>query len=395
MAMRQSETVAVLIVAAGRGVRAGGGMPKQYRSLAGTAVLRHTAEAFLRHPRVGPVLVAIHPDDEPLYEEAVRGLRLLPPALGGATRQESVRNGLDALAGKAPGLVLIHDAARPLVSRALIDRVLEALETSEGALPVLPITDTVKRVGGDGFVMETIPRTELFRAQTPQGFRFDAIRSAHQGAGGEELTDDAAVAEQAGLQVQIVDGAEENIKLTHPEDFAAAERTLGAGGSAEPLIRVATGTGFDVHRFGPGEAVMLCGIAVPHSHGLVGHSDADVGLHAITDALLGAIGAGDIGQHFPPTDERWRGAPSDRFLAHALELAREAGARLTHVDLTLICERPKIGPHRPAMQANVARILELEPARVNIKATTTEGLGFTGRREGIAAQASATVVVAR
>lgn len=378
-------TVAALIVAAGRGTRAGPGGPKQYRMLAGEPVLRRTLAAFATHPGIDIVLAVIHPDDREAYEAAAAGLpKLAPPCLGGATRQASVRLGLEMLETLKPSRVLIHDGARPLVSPGIISRSIEALDAHAGALVALPITDTVRRAS-DGFAGETIPRDGLWRAQTPQAFHFAAILDAHRKAAGAELTDDVAVAASAGIPVAMIEGDEANMKITSADDLARAERLLMNGGETR------TGSGYDVHRFGPGDHVMLCGVPVPHTHGLVGHSDADVGLHALTDAILGALGQGDIGQHFPPSDPQWKGASSDRFLAHAAKLARDAGARIVHVDVTFICERPKIGPQREAMRARVADILDLNMDRVSIKATTTEGLGFTGRSEGLAAQALATL----
>jgi 2-C-methyl-D-erythritol 4-phosphate cytidylyltransferase / 2-C-methyl-D-erythritol 2,4-cyclodiphosphate synthase len=383
--MKPIRTVA-LIVAAGRGQRFGAASPKQYVDLGGKPLLRHSLETFVRHPEIGAVRVVIHGDDRALYESTAAGLSLLGPVNGGATRQESVRIGLESLKDIKPSRVLIHDAARPLVDAALIDRMLAALEAAPGAVPALPVADTVKRAAG-GHVAETLDRRSLWRAQTPQAFRYNDIMAAHIAASGRELTDDAAVAEAAGLSVALVEGAEENFKVTTEADLHRARQLLS------PAVDIRTGNGFDVHRFGPGDRIMLCGIAVPHDHGLIGHSDADAGLHALTDAILGAIGAGDIGQHFSPDDPRWRGADSSQFLAHAGSLVRERGGRILSADITLICERPKVGPHRAAMVARVAAILGLDPARVSVKATTTEGLGFTGRGEGIAAQATASVAL--
>ena len=378
-----------LIVAAGRGLRFGSEHPKQYQPLCGRPVLRHALEAFAQHPRIDAVAAVIHPDDRALFDSACAGLDLEPPVMGGASRQGSVRNGLEAIAEKGPTHVLIHDGARPLVSREIIDRVLDALDTHDGAVPALPVADTLKREDG-GLVAATVDRAGLWRAQTPQGFRYGAILSAHQDAAGQELTDDAAVAEAAGLSVALVPGSRENLKITGPEDMAAAERWL----AGEPLD-FCCGNGFDVHRFGPadgpGTIVHLCGIPIAHDRPLLGHSDADVGLHAITDAVLGALGEGDIGSHFPPSDPKWKGAPSRIFLEAARDLVKGRGGRIVHVDLTLVCESPKIGPHRDAMRSRVADILGVNPARVSVKATTTEGLGFTGRGEGIAAQATASI----
>ena len=371
-----------LIVAAGQGTRAGG-EPKQYRLLGGMPVLRRAIRAF-EHPAVDGVCVVIGREDHAAYESAVKALNLLPPAVGGATRQVSVRNGLDALKDRDPGSVLIHDAARPFVSAGIIASVARALETFAGAIPVLPVADTLKRVS-ELNVLSNVAREGIAAAQTPQGFRYREILAAHHNAIEAELTDDAAVAEHAGLVVATVPGERQNFKLTTAEDFAMADALLAA------RRQTRTGQGFDVHRFGPGDHVWLCGIKVPHNNGLIGHSDADVGLHSLTDAILGAIARGDIGQHFPPNDERWRGAQSHMFLSHAAGLVGELGGRIEHVDVTLICERPKISPHRDAMIARIAELLRVEPACVSVKATTTEGLGFTGRAEGIAAQAIATV----
>ncbi len=377
-----------LVVGAGEGQRFGSELPKQYHLLAGMAVMRRSLLAFMDHPEVTAVQAVIHPNHHDLYDQAVRGLALPVPVDGGATRQGSVFNGLESLASRAaeaPSTVLIHDAARPLVDHGVISRVLAALETSPGAVPALAVADTLKR-GDDQFVETTVDRQGLWRVQTPQGFRYQEILDAHRQAGGEELTDDAAVAERAGLAVAIVEGSEDNVKVTRPGDMIRAERLLGAG-------EARTGLGFDVHRFGPGDHVMLCGVAMPHEFGLEGHSDADVGLHAVTDALLGAIGEGDIGTHFPPSDPQWKGTESDVFVRHAGELIAAKGGRISNIDVTLVCEQPKIGPHRAAMIKRMADILTISEHRISIKATTTERLGFTGRGEGIAAQAVATVVV--
>lgn len=376
-------TVAALIVAAGRGTRAGPGAPKQYRLLAGESVLRRTLRAFARHPGIDVVLAVIHPDDRQAYDEAAIGLpKLLAPCMGGPTRQSSVLLGLETLAAANPARVLIHDGARPLVSPVIISRSIEALGDHAGALVALPVTDTIRRAAG-GLAGETVPRDGLWRAQTPQAFHFPAILAAHRQAAGGEMTDDVAVAAAAGIEVAMIEGDEANMKITSADDLSRAERLL------EATAEYRTGTGYDVHRFGEGDHVMLCGVRVPHTHGLVGHSDADAGLHALTDAILGAIGEGDIGRHFPPSDPQWKGASSDRFLAHAAELAARAGARIVNVDVTFICERPKIGPWREAMRERLSEILRIDISRISIKATTTEGLGFTGRSEGLAAQALA------
>jgi 2-C-methyl-D-erythritol 4-phosphate cytidylyltransferase / 2-C-methyl-D-erythritol 2,4-cyclodiphosphate synthase len=374
-----------LVVAAGRGTRLGGPLPKQYLPLAGRPLLRYSLDALTSHPGIAAVRVVFNPDDAAQYEAAAAGLALLPPVAGGAARQDSVRLGLESLSARPPDRVLIHDGARPFIDHATIDRVLGALDAAPGAIPALPLRDTVKR-GRDGSVAETLERAELWRAQTPQGFHYAAILAAHRQAAGRDLPDDAAVAERAGSAVRLVAGSEENFKVTTGDDLRQAERLLAA---RQGDIR--TGQGFDVHAFGPGDHLWLCGIKLAHERGLVGHSDGDVGLHALTDALLGTLGAGDIGLHFPPSDPQWRGAASHRFLRHAADLVAAAGGSVGHVDVTLICERPKIAPHRDAMVARIAEILGIDRRRVSVKATTTERLGFTGRGEGIAAQAVATV----
>src|SRR6185437_3037013 len=374
-----------LVVAAGRGTRLGAELPKQYLSVAGQPLLRHSLTTLAAHAGIDRVRVVYNSADTEHYARASAGLDLLPPVAGGAARQDSVRLGLESLAEFSPERVLIHDGARPFVDWGTIDRVLEALADAPAAVPALKLADTIKRAD-DGHVLETVDRAQLWRAQTPQGFRYREILAAHRAAKGMDLPDDAAVAERAGLAVRLVAGSEGNVKVTTPEDLARAERWATAR-----LGDVRTGQGFDVHAFGPGDHVWLCGIKVPHTNGLVGHSDADCGLHALTDAILGALGAGDIGVHFPPSDPQWRGAPSHRFLRHAADLVVKAGGSIAHVDVTLICESPKVGPHRAAMVARIAEILGLDPKRVSVKATTTERLGFTGRGEGIAAQAVATL----
>jgi 2-C-methyl-D-erythritol 4-phosphate cytidylyltransferase/2-C-methyl-D-erythritol 2,4-cyclodiphosphate synthase len=388
-------TCIALIVAAGRGHRFGGEVPKQYLGLGGAAVLRHCLAAFLAHPRVGRAQVVIHPDDRALYDAAVEGLDLPPPVPGGQQRQDSVRLGLESLEKLAPDLVLIHDAARPFVDAAIIDRTLDALAAAPGAIAAVKVADTIKRSGGkrageDDFIAGTVDRAALWRAQTPQGFRFREILTAHRAAQGKgEMTDDAAVAERAGLKVALVPGSEDNFKVTTMDDLKRAERMLAARvGGGETRV----GTGFDVHRLGKKQDyVTLCGVRVPHDSGLIGHSDADVGLHALTDAILGALGVGDIGSFFPPGDMRWKDADSAQFIRHAADQVTSRGGAIVHLDVTIICERPRVGPHRAAMAKRVGEILGIDPTRVSIKATTTEKLGFTGRREGIAAQAAATI----
>ena len=384
--------VAALIVAAGRGVRAGGDLPKQYRVLAGEPVLTRTLRAFLDAAAVGRVLVMIGAEDDGLYESCLKGVddaRLLPPVTGGATRQDSVRFGLEALAAQAfAGTVLVHDAARPFVGAGLIHAAVEAARAVPGAIPVLAVTDTVKRVGPDGLVVGTLDRGELAAVQTPQAFRFDALLGAHRqahAAGLAHFTDDAAVLEWAGHAIATFPGETGNLKLTRPEDFAEAERRLA------PALSVRVGTGYDVHAFTAGDHVWLGGVRIPHSHGIDAHSDGDVILHALTDAILGALADGDIGTHFPPSDPQWRGASSDRFLAHAVTRLRARGGRIDHLDISLVCEAPRVGPHREAIRARIAEIAGVSVDRVGLKATTSERMGFVGRREGLAALATATV----
>jgi 2-C-methyl-D-erythritol 4-phosphate cytidylyltransferase/2-C-methyl-D-erythritol 2,4-cyclodiphosphate synthase len=385
------KTVA-LIIAAGRGTRAGGVAPKQYAMVGGVPVLAQTLDVFVGSPAVDLVTVVIGADDRGLYDRAVASghHKLTPPATGGDTRQRSVLNGLRAVTKYAPDRVLIHDGVRPFVTADIIERVWKALDHAPGAIAAIPLADTLKRADANRRVGETVGRSGLWRAQTPQGFRFADILAAHEAAAAadrNELTDDAAVAEWAGLAVTLVDGSEANRKLTTAEDLAMVLSPETG------LADVRIGQGFDVHRFAAGDHVWLCGIKIAHSHGLEGHSDADVGLHALTDALLGAIGDGDIGQHFPNTDARWKGAASHVFLADALRRVQARDGRITNVDVTLLCEAPKISPHRDAMRQRIAEVLGIEVSRVAVKATTTEGLGFTGRREGIAALATATVIL--
>jgi 2-C-methyl-D-erythritol 4-phosphate cytidylyltransferase/2-C-methyl-D-erythritol 2,4-cyclodiphosphate synthase len=381
--MTGERRIVALLVAAGSGSRAGGDLPKQYRSLAGKPVLLHASEG-LRHPFIDEVQVVIGPGQEALYSRAVEGASLPSPLLGGAQRRISVLNGLEALAAEGGAeLVLIHDAARPFLPAAVVDRLIAALDEADAVVPVLPVVDTLAR--RDGALGETVAREGLVRVQTPQAFHFDAILSAHRAWGGGTATDDAQVARAAGIAVATVEGDPMLEKLTYEEDFARAEERL----RSRMVSR--TGMGFDVHAFAPGESLWMGGILIPHERGLKGHSDADVLLHAVTDALLGAIGEGDIGVHFPPSDPQWRGAASSRFVEHARGLIERRGGRIEHVDATIIAEAPKIGPHRAAMRQSLAALLRLPLERVSIKATTTERLGFTGRGEGIAAQAVATV----
>lgn len=381
--------VAAVVVAAGQGLRAGGDTPKQFREIGGASLLRRSLLGFASVPAVSALQPVVRKDDIDLVREHTRDIRILPPVFGGATRQASVRAGLEALSSRSPDIVLVHDAARPFASADLIARAIAAAEKSGAAIPVLPVTDTVKRLGPDGTIEKTIDRGPLRLVQTPQAFAFDALLDAHRRAaekGRDDFTDDAALAEWAGMTVSVFAGEPGNIKLTTPEDFARAEATQSA-----MLGDVRTGSGLDVHAFGPGDHVVLGGARIPHTQALTGHSDADVALHALTDAILGALADGDIGAHFPPSDPQWRGASSDRFLAFAVDRVRARKGRIAHLDLTIVCEAPRIGPHRDAMRANIARLAGISPERVGVKATTSEKLGFTGRGEGIAAYATATI----
>ena len=381
--------VAAVVVAAGQGVRAGGALPKQFRRIAGETLLEHALSAFAEAPKVAFVQPVIRPEDLALVRTLTSGMNILAPVSGGPTRQASVRAGLEALLPRSPDIVLIHDAARPFASANLIARAIEAAEKTGAAIPALPVMDTVKRVDQAGTVEATLDRNSIRLVQTPQAFAFPALLEAHQRAaaqGRNDFTDDAALAEWAGMKVSVFAGEPSNIKLTTPEDFARAEAIQSAA-----LGDVRTGSGLDVHAFGPGDHVTLGGIRIPHSHSLTGHSDADVALHALTDAILGALADGDIGAHFPPSDPQWRGASSDRFLAFAVERVRARGGRIAHLDLTIVCEAPRIGEHRDTMRASIARFAGIGIERVGVKATTSEKLGFTGRGEGIAAYATATV----
>lgn len=375
-------TVAI-ITAAGRGIRAGDGGPKQWRALAGRPLLAHTLEAFRAIPEIDRLILVLHPEDAALAVPLLDARTTT--VIGGASRDASVRAALEALEGSDATRVLIHDGARPLVSAAVIRRVLAALEEAPGAAPAVPVSDALWR-GEAGRVTGLAPRAGLFRAQTPQGFHFPAILDAHRAHPGG-AADDVEVALAAGLDVAITEGEEDNIKLTWPGDFARAERILRGR-----AMDIRIGNGFDVHAFAPGDHLWLCGVKIPHDKTLLGHSDADVGMHALTDAIYGALAEGDIGRHFPPSDPQWKGAASDIFLAHAAGLMRGRGYRLANADVTLLCERPKIGPHAIEMQRKLEEIMEVEMGSVSVKATTTERLGFTGREEGIAALATATLV---
>jgi 2-C-methyl-D-erythritol 4-phosphate cytidylyltransferase / 2-C-methyl-D-erythritol 2,4-cyclodiphosphate synthase len=380
--------VSALLMAAGRGARFGADMPKQYLPLLGRPVLRHAAEALLRDGLVDRILPVCAAGEEARISSLLGGLPALPPVPGGDTRQGSVRAGLEALAAAAPPPdgVLVHDAARPVVPAGTVARLLAALETAPGAIPAQRVTDTLKRGDDGGRIAATVPREGLWRAQTPQAFRFPVLLAAHRAAAGE-ATDDAQLLEAAGEAVALVEGSESNVKITLPEDLGR----VAAGLSAGLLPRI--GTGFDVHRIAAGRPMVLCGVRVPCEFGLEGHSDADVGIHALCDAIYGALAEGDIGRHFPPSEMRWKDADSAQFLRHAAERIAARGGVLANADLTLLCERPRIGPHRDAMQARLAELLGTEPSRVGVKATTTERLGFTGRGEGIAAQAAAMLLL--
>ena len=383
----------VVIVAAGRGERLGiEAGPKQYRMLGKNTVLQNTIACFSNHPDIDAIQVVIHGDDKNLYETSiVPNEKLLPPVVGGASRQESCKAGVDAVVEHGFEKVLIHDAARPFVAASTITNVLNAIESGVGTLPANQIADTVKHADEKGMVLKTIPRNDLYLAQTPQGFLLSEIHQAHAKAAltnPNGFTDDAAVAEHAGIKVRLVEGNTDNFKITTKSDLRQAKEKQSMS-AVIPDVR--TGSGYDVHTLGPGDKVILCGLEIPHTQSLQGHSDADVGLHSLTDALLGTIGAGDIGSHFPPSDPQWKGASSDRFIEHAVKLVREAGGVITNMDVTIICEAPKIGPHRDIMREKISQISGVELERVSVKATTNEKIGFIGREEGIAALATASV----
>jgi 2-C-methyl-D-erythritol 4-phosphate cytidylyltransferase/2-C-methyl-D-erythritol 2,4-cyclodiphosphate synthase len=387
--MVKSEKAAAILVAAGRGLRAGAGGPKQYRSIGGQPVIFRAMEAFCRHPQVFAVQPVLNPDDAVMFNEAVSGLSYAAPTPGGATRQASVHAGLEALVDSNPEIVLIHDAARPFVSADVISRAIEAASRTGAAVPSVAVTDTIKLVNANGDVEATPERARLRIAQTPQAFRFEVILDAHRRAareGRSDFTDDAALAEWAGLTIATFEGDVANMKLTTPEDFVREEARLAAA-----LGDIRTGTGYDVHALGDGDHLMICGVRVPHTSGFLAHSDGDVGLHALVDAILGALADGDIGSHFPPSDMKWKGASSDQFLKYAIERVAARGGRVANLEVTLICERPKIGPLRDRMRARIGEISGVNVSRVAVKATTSERLGFTGREEGIAATASATI----
>ena len=381
--------IAAIVVAGGRGIRAGAGMPKQYRFLGGNPVLRTTLAVFAGHPGLSDIQTVIHPDDVERFRSAAAGLDVLAPVFGGKTRQQSVLAGLHALSVRQPDIVLVHDAARPFVTATLIDSVTSAAQRHGAAVPALPIADTVKVVDDAGNVVRTINRNELRTVQTPQAFHFAPLLDAHRKAardGCNDFSDDAAIMEWAGQPVAVVAGEPGNIKLTNPDDFTRAEARHMA-----MLGDVRIGSGVDVHAFGPGDHVVLGGVRIAHSHGLSGHSDADVVLHAVVDGILGALADGDIGVHFPPSDPQWRGAASDRFVKFALDRLKARGGIVAHIDVNIVCEAPKIGPHRDAMRTNIAHLCGIGMDRVAVKATTSEKLGFTGRGEGIVAFITTTV----
>jgi 2-C-methyl-D-erythritol 4-phosphate cytidylyltransferase / 2-C-methyl-D-erythritol 2,4-cyclodiphosphate synthase len=386
-------SVAAVIVAGGSGIRAGGSLPKQYQLVGGKPVIRWTLEAFLSHPLITSVQAVIGQGHETLFANATEGLRnLLSPVIGGGTRQDSCRAGLEACRVHSPHKVLIHDAARPFLSAELISNVIRELDHAPAVIPGLPVADTMKFAPA-GLIERTVDRSSLWFVQTPQGFVFDKILDAHQAAlidGKTTFTDDAAVAEYAGLPVQIVAGEQKNRKLTTSHDISEADREHGQQ-LYESLPDVRMGQGIDYHVFEKGDHVWLCGVKVPHTHRLKGHSDADVALHAVTDAILGAIGEADIGQHFPPTDKQWKGAPSSIFVARAIELLKAKGGRLAHIDVTILAEAPRIGPHLSAMKSSLSTLLDISLDRIAVKATTTEKMGAIGRKEGMSAHAIATV----
>ncbi|MES2713712.1 MAG: bifunctional 2-C-methyl-D-erythritol 4-phosphate cytidylyltransferase/2-C-methyl-D-erythritol 2,4-cyclodiphosphate synthase [Pseudomonadota bacterium] len=377
--------IIALLMAAGRGARFGGETAKQFAMIGNRTVLRHAAEALLAEGGVTALLPVCHPGEEAQVTALLAGLPLLPAVAGGATRQASVRAGLEALEGDPPDFVLVHDAARPIIPAGTIPGLVAALQTSPGSIPAQPVTDTLKRAE-TAFIVATVPREGLFRAQTPQAFRFVPLLAAHRAATAE-VTDDAALLEAQGLRVALVAGSERNIKITHPEDLARVTALM------TPTLIPRMGTGFDVHRLVPGRPLVLCGVTIPHPLGLDGHSDADVGLHALCDAIYGALAEGDIGRHFPPSEAEWKDADSARFLRHAAARIAARGGMLANADVTLICERPKIAPHAEAMRTRLAELLGAPVSRISVKATTTERLGFTGRGEGIAAQAAAVVML--
>jgi len=381
--------VAVVVVAAGKGTRVGGSTPKQFRRIGDETMLRRTLLMLVDAPKVGLVQPVIRREDREFFDHAAAELDVLPPAFGGATRQASVCAGLEALAPRKPDIVLVHDAARPFATPALVARAIDAAEKTGAAVPALAVTDTIKTVDDGGFVAQTLDRGRLRAIQTPQGFAFAPLLDAHRKAAAQgrfDFTDDAALAEWAGMKVSVFEGEPGNIKITNAEDFVRAEQMHFA-----QLADVRIGTGIDVHAFAPGDHVMLGGVRIPHARALSGHSDADVVLHAATDALLGALADGDIGAHFPPSDPQWKGASSDRFLKFAVERVKARGGRIAHIDVTVVCEAPKIGPHRDMMRAKIAEIAGIAADRVAVKATTSEKLGFTGRGEGIVCYATATV----
>jgi 2-C-methyl-D-erythritol 4-phosphate cytidylyltransferase / 2-C-methyl-D-erythritol 2,4-cyclodiphosphate synthase len=376
---------AAIIVAAGRGHRVGGDIPKQYLDVGGMSILRRTIEVFIENPLIDYIQVIIHPDDLELYQNAIGDIELPDPVHGGDTRQKSVLNGLEAISELMPEYVYIHDAARPFLHQDTLNKLIDEVEIHGAVIPAINVTDTIKYMTED-HINSTIDRNFLYRAQTPQAFRYKAIFMAHRRQENKDLTDDSSIAEQSGLQVRIIEGSEDNFKITTAEDILKAQNMTNT-----LYTDVRTGYGVDVHAFEDGDHVILGGIKIPHDKKLKGHSDADAALHALTDALLGAIGMGDIGEHFPPSDDKWKGVSSDVFLRHAAKMIDDQDGVIANVDITIICEEPKIGPHRDLIRDNISEIIDLDIARVSVKATTTEKLGFTGNKEGIMAQAVATI----
>ncbi len=385
-----------LIVAAGRGYRASSDLPKQYMMLGDAPMLRHVIKKFITHRRITDIIIVIHPDDILLYEDAINGLDILPPAFGGGKRHISVRNGIEKIAVLKPDNILIHDAARPFISHQLIDNLLDALDKHDGVIPALPVVDCVKRSNNDKEIINTLNRQNLWLVQTPQAFKYQKIRKAHNiiyNMGVDKnIADDAAVFEMANMPVTIINGDIDNFKITSKDDIIRSNDKMEK--NKEILIKYPRiGSGFDTHKFCDGDFITLCGIKISHNMGLKGHSDADVALHALTDAMLGAIANGDIGFHFPPNDEKWRGANSEIFIKHSLELIKNIDGEISNIDITIICENPKITPYRDLMRQSLAKMIDMDISRISIKATTTEKLGFTGRGEGIAAQASILVML--
>jgi len=385
--MKEKQPTVALVLAGGQGTRAGVGLPKQYRNLAGKPLLRWSLETLCRHQKIDHVKVVIRPNDEPLYRDVTAGLQLMEPVYGGETRYQSARNGVQSLKELAPGIILIHDGARPFITPTLLDQLISSLTSRVAVVPGIQIIDAVKKVD-NGLVEQAVDLSNLWRIQTPQAFQFDAIFSAYQLVSEHNFRDDAGVAQHSGITVNVIEGLEENIKITIPRDFEKASKIM-----AEERLQIHVVTGFDAHKFGLGDHVTLCGIKIPCSHGLIGHSDADVALHALVDALLSGIDGGDIGQHFPSNEEKWRNRASDEFLSYTMKLVNENSVKINHIDMTVICNEPRISEFRDAMRNKLSQLVNVSKKRISIKGTTTDGLGFTGRGEGIAVQATVTMVV--